>query len=43
MVVGPDEALRLAAEHGVEVLLIVRDGDRFVEYATAGFPNDGPQ
>ena len=37
MVLGPDEALPMARQHGLEVLCIVRTADGLVEQATPGF------
>ncbi len=38
MVLGPEEGLRTAEANGVEALLILHEGDGFVERRTAGFP-----
>ena len=37
MVMGEDEGLRWAEEHGVAALFLVREGDGFVEFATSTF------
>ena len=37
MVMGEDEGLRWAEEHGVAALFLVREGDGFVEHATSAF------
>jgi FAD:protein FMN transferase len=39
MVLGPDEGFALAEREGLAVLLLVRDGDRFVERQTVAFEN----
>lgn len=38
IILGPDEALRLARGQGLRVFLILRDGERFVERAAPDFP-----
>jgi thiamine biosynthesis lipoprotein len=38
MILGPDEGYDFAVEHGLAVLFLVRDTERFLEKATPHFP-----